>query len=229
MDDLKQIQRHILLRSIYVLVSPIFMMLAVLACAGTFLTDTPIYTCPTAMPLATSTTLAGTATPTAQAPATPYIIMPPADFYLGDAVEVGTSLSEHGVRFRLLSVAGYPASPSGNGEPRHAYYWQLEVSNIGTAEYEIFPSAQMVLTTVSTASGEQAGSWYVQREAGLEIGVTVDNNTYVMGSGETRVFNLVAFAPAGQAKRLTFYLDPSLSESNTVMTWLNQSNPYCVS
>ncbi|MCA9913846.1 MAG: hypothetical protein KC496_10880, partial [Anaerolineae bacterium] len=111
MDDLKQIQRRILLRSIYVLVSPIFMMLAVLACAGTFLTDTPIYTCPTVMPLATSTTLAGTATPTAQAPATPYIIMPPADFYLGDAVEVGTSLSEHGVRFRLLSVAGYPASP----------------------------------------------------------------------------------------------------------------------
>lgn len=226
-DNFEETKRILLLRSIYVLVSPVFILLAVLACAGTVLTDVPVYTCSTAVPVATSTTLAGTAVPTMQPSATPYIIVPPADFYLGDAVYVGTSQDVNGVRFRLLSVNTYPVSLDEDGEARNAYHWQLEVGNIGSGAYEVFPSAQMVLSSVTTVEGEQNGIWYSSREAGEEIGVMVDHNSYVLESGETRLFNLVTLAPVGQATRLTFYLDPTQTQGNSTITWLNQSNPYC--
>ena len=226
-ESFEKTKRRMLLRSIYVLVAPVFMLMAVIACAGTILTDVPIFTCPMALHVATATTLAGTAVPTMQPSATPYIIVPPADFYLGDAVYVGRSQDLNAVRFRLLRVTSYPATADEDGEARNVYHWQLEVSNIGRAEYEIFPSAQMVLSRITRANGEQEGRWYAEREAGEVIGVTVDTNTYMLASNETRVFNLVAFAPVGQATRLIFYLDPTQTDGSATITWRNQSNPYC--
>ena len=56
---LAQVQRSMLLRSIYLLVAPVMLLFAVLAC-GTIVTDTASYICPTGVPQATATTLAGT-------------------------------------------------------------------------------------------------------------------------------------------------------------------------
>jgi hypothetical protein len=226
-SSLQAVQRKMLLRSIYVLVTPIFMIFAILACAGTALMGSPAYTCPTPIPPATSTVLAGTAIPTLAAPPTPYVILPPADFYVGDVIFVGSSSSEHGVRFRLQNVMSYPASPDANGDARTITTWQLEVRNIGTADYEIFPTAQMFLNEINTAYGTVNGVWPATREAADEAGVTLDDDAYTLNSGEMRVFRFAAFSPAGQATRFTFQLDPTISEGSAVIHWTNHTNPYC--
>ena len=225
--SLKIVERKIFLRSIYVLVIPIFMIFAILACVGTALSGSPAYTCPTPIPQATSTVLAGTAMPTPVPPPTPYVILSPSDFYVGDAIFVGSSSSEHGVRFRLQNVMTYPASPDINGDARNITIWQLQVKNMGTADYEIFPSAQMFVTVINTAYGTVNGVWPATREAADEASMTLDADVYTLKSGEVRVFRLAAFGPAGQAERFTFQLDPTVSEGSTVMNWMNQSNPYC--
>ncbi len=225
--SLKDVQRRMLLRSIYVLVTPIFMIFAILACAGTALIGSPAYNCPTSMPQATATVLAGTAIPTLAPPPTPYIIVPPADFYVGDAIFVGSSSSEHGVRFRLQNIMSYPASPDADGTARNITTWQLEVKNIGTGDYEIFPTAQMFLSEINTAYGTVNGVWPATREAADEAGVPLDEDAYTLNSGEVRVFRLAAYAPIGQAARFTFQLDPTVSEGSAVMNWTNQTNPYC--
>jgi len=225
--SLKEVQRTMLLRSIYVLVIPIFMIFAILACAGTALMGSPAYTCPTPIPQATATMLAGTALPTLAPPPTPYIILPPADFYVGDAIFVGSSSSENGVRFRLQNIMSYPASPDTNGDARNITTWQLEVKNIGTSDYEIFPTAQMFLSEINTAYGTVNGVWPATREAADEAGVALDDDAYTLNSGEVRVFRLAAYAPVGQAARFTFQLDPTVSEGSAVMNWTNQINPYC--
>lgn len=225
--SLKEVQGTMLLRSIYVLVTPIFMIFAILACAGTALIGSPAYTCPTPIPQATATVLAGTAIPTLVPPPTPYIILPPSDFYVGDAIFVGSSSSEHGVRFRLQNIMSYPASPDTNGDARNITIWQLEVKNIGTADYEIFPTAQMFLSEINTAYGTVNGVWPATREAANEASVPLDEDAYTLSSGEVRVFRFAAFGSAGQAARFTFQLDPTVSEGSALMNWVNQSNPYC--
>lgn len=225
--SLQAAQRKMLLRSIYVLVTPIFMILAILACAGTPLVGTPFYTCPTTIPQPTATVLAGTPIPTPLPQPTPYVILPPADFFLGDAVFVGTSSSENGVRFRLQSVSSYLASPNTDGTARRIYTWQLEVKNIGTVDYEIFPSAQMFLSEINTTSGNLSGTWFATREATEEINVPFDDDIYTLNPGQTRSFRFATYAPAGQVTRFTLQLDPTVTSGSGAINWANQSNPYC--
>ena len=220
-------QTHHFWHPFYVLLAPIMILVAIIACAGTPLAGSPIYTCPTAIPQPTSTVLAGTPMPTPLPQPTPYVILPPADFFLGDAVFVGTSNSENGVRFRLQTVSSYPASPDPDGTARRIYTWQLEVKNIGTADYEIFPSAQMFLSEVSTTSGNLSGTWFATREAAEEVNVLFDADVYTLNSGQTRSFRFAAYAPAGQAKRFTLQLDPTVTSGSGTINWANQSNPYC--
>jgi hypothetical protein len=153
--------------------------------------------------------------------------LPPADFFLGDAVFIGTSSSENGVRFRLQSVGSYPASPDLDGTARRIYTWQLEVKNIGTADYEIFPGIQMFLSEISTASENLSGTWFATREAAEEANVPFNADIYALNSGQTRSFRFAAYAPAGQAKRFTLQLDPTVTSGSGMINWANQSNPYC--
>lgn len=210
----------------YVLLAPIMMVLAVLAC-GTPLAGSPVYSCPTPIPEPTSTVLAGTPMPTPRPQPTPYIIMPPADFYVGDAVFVGSSTSENGVRFRLQNVTSYPASPDTDGTARRIYTWEIEIKNIGTADYEVFPGTQMFLSEISTASGNLSGTWFATREAADEANVPFDVDIYTLNSGQTRTFSFAAYAPTGQASRFTFQMDPTVTNGSGTINWTNQSNPYC--
>ncbi|MCI0750115.1 MAG: hypothetical protein L0Y32_06195, partial [Nevskiales bacterium] len=223
----EQVRRTMLLRSIYVLVAPIFMVFAALACAGTPLADAPVYTCPTAVPQPTATTLAGTPSPTLPPPPTPYVITPPQPFYVGDAVFVGGATSPVRVRFRLQNVQSYAAPPGSDGAPRRVYAWQLEVRNAGTGDYQVFPAVQMVLSEVTTASGNIVGTWGSSQAAADAAALTIDNNVYTLARGQTRTFRFAAFAPAGTARRFTFTLDPTVTEGSSVITWTNQTNPYC--
>lgn len=208
-------------QSVYLLVSPIFMIFAMLACAGTPLLDVPSVTCATPVQ---PTVLPGTPAPI---PPTPVIISAPDDFYIGDNVIVGNPSAPLRVQFRLLDVNTNPTSPDVYGNPRQIVSWRLRVKNIGTQDYEIFPALQMFVSEVDTAYGTQTGSWGASQIAGDLIGQTVDNNIYTITPNQTRTFRLVAFAPAGTSQRFAFVLDPSTSNSNEQITWQNQQNTYC--
>lgn len=218
-------------RSIYVLVSPIFMIFAILACAGTPLLDIPTFTCPTVVPAAPlPTVLPGTATPIpvpTQIPSTPYIITAPQDFYVDDAVFVGNATSPLRVRFRLQNIQTYPATPAIDGTPRQIVSWQLHVKNVGTQDYEIFPALQMLVSEIETAYGTVTGTWGSTQAAGDDIGLTVDNDIYTLTPNQTRTFRFGAFAPAGTVSRFGFSLDPTTTDNQSVISWSNQSNPYC--
>ncbi len=126
------VQKTMLLRSIYVLVAPVMLVFAALAC-GTIVTEQAQYTCPTPIPQATATVLAGTPQLTLASPPTPYTIAPPQDFYVGDAVLVGQQGAPLRLSFRLQNLVT----------------WRLEVRNVGTATYEAIPLALMVITRIT--------------------------------------------------------------------------------
>ena len=217
----EDVRRRMLLRSIYVLFAPVVMIFAALACAGTPLLGIPTYTCPTdAPPVMTP----GTPLPP---PPTPYVMSPPQPFYVGDAVFVGRAGAAQRVRFRLQTVRRYPASPDNKGAPRQVIVWQLEVRNVGTKDYQIFPAVQMVLSEVVTANGNVAGTWGSSQAAADAAGLSIDNNVYTLAPGQTRTFRFAAFAPVGSPRRFTFTLDPTVTEGSATISWTNQTNPYC--
>src|SRR5690554_653738 len=215
-NELSLAQRSMLLRSIYLLVAPVMLLFAVLAC-GTLVTDTATYTCPTAVPQATATTLAGTPMPTLPPPPTPYTISPPQDFYVGDAVFVGQSGAPLRLRFRLQNVQTQPAGS------RNLVTWRLEIRNLGSATYETIPVALMVITRINTANGEQTGTWQASEAAMAAAGFTNENYD-PLTPGSTRVYRLAAYIPAGSVKQFAYLLD---GEGGNRITWVNAANPYC--
>jgi hypothetical protein len=214
--NFERVRREMLLRSIYLLVAPVMLLFAALAC-GTLVTDTASYTCPTAVPQATATTLAGTPMPTLPPPPTPYTITPPQDFYVGDAVFVGQSGAPLRLRFRLQNVQSQPAG-SGN-----LVTWRLEIRNLGSTSYETIPVALMLITRINTANGEQIGTWRTSDAALAAAGFT-NENYEPLTSGSTRVYRLAAYIPAGSVNQFAYLLD---GEGGNRITWMNAANPYC--
>lgn len=216
-----QVQRSMLLRSIYLLVTPIMLVFAALAC-GTLVTDLASYTCPTAVPQATSTTLAGTPQPTLPPPPTPYTITPPQDFYVGDAVFVGQPGASLRLRFRLQNIQTQPAPPLG-GSPRNLVTWRLEIRNLGSVTYETIPVALMVITRINTAGGEQTGTWRTSEAAMSAAGFTSENYA-PLPPGSTRLYRLAAYVPSGTVRQFAYLLD---GDGGNRITWVNATNPYC--
>ncbi len=219
--SLAQIQRSMLLRSIYLLVAPIMLLFAALAC-GTIVTDTASYTCPTALPQPTATTLAGTPLPTLPPLPTPYSITPPQDFYISDAIFVGQPGAPLRLRFRLQNVQSQPAPPLG-GNVRNLMTWRLEIRNLGSTTYETIPVALMVITRINTASGEQMGTWRTSEGAMNAAGFTNENYD-PLTPGSTRTYRLAAYVPAGNVRQFTYLLD---GDGGNRLTWANAANPYC--
>ncbi len=200
---------------------------AILAC-GTVVTQTAYYACPTPVPTAVvpqPTPLPGTPLPfptPIPLPPTPYIITPPQDFYVGDAVFVGQSGAPLRLRFRLLSISSEPAEPVG-GQPRSLYTWRLEISNLGSAQYETVPVALMVITRIDTVTGQLSGMWDTSEAAMQDAGFTGENYD-ALQPGSSRVYRLAAYGPAGNLRQLAYTLD---GESGNRITWVNADNPYC--
>jgi len=214
--SLVQVQRAMLLRSIYLLVAPVMLLFAALAC-GTIVTDLASYTCPTSVPQATATTLAGTPMPTLPPPPTPYSITPPQDFYVGDAIFVGQQGAPLRLRFRLQNIQVQVAGS------QSLVTWRLEIRNLGSATYETIPVALMVITHINTASGEQAGTWRTSDTAMNAAGFTSENYD-PLAPGSTRVYRLAAYIPAGGVRQFAYLLD---GEGGNRITWVNANNPYC--
>lgn len=213
---LQTTQRKMLLRSIYVLIAPVMLMFAALAC-GTIVTDQAQYTCPTPIPQPTVTVLPGTPLPPPVIPPTPYTITPPQDFYLGDAVFVGQQGARLRLRFRLQDVQVEPAGT------QNLVTWRLEVRNVGTSTYEAIPPALMLITRITTANGEQTGTWRTS-EAAMNAASFTNENYDPLSSGTTRIYRLAAYIPAGSPDQFAYLLD---GDGGNRITWTNQSNPYC--
>jgi hypothetical protein len=214
--SLAQVQRSMLLRSIYLLVAPVMMMFAALAC-GTVVTEQAQYTCPTPIPQPTSTVLAGTPIPTLPPPPTPYTITPPQDFYVGDAVFVGQPGAPLRLRFRLQNVQSQPAGSL------NRVTWRLEIRNLGITTYETIPVALMVITRINTASGEQTGTWRTS-EAAMQAAGFTNENYEPLAPGSTRTYRLAAHIPAGSVGQFAYLLD---GDGGNRITWVNAANPYC--
>lgn len=219
--SLAQVQRSLLLRSIYLLLAPAMLLFAALAC-GTVVTDTASYTCPTPIPQATVTTLAGTPIPTLLPPPTPYTIHSPQDFYLGDDVFVGPQGAPLRLRFRLQNVRSLPAPPLGSS-PRNLVTWGLEIRNLGSVSYETVPVALMVITRITTANGEQTGTWRTSEAAMKAAGFTSENYD-PLTPGSTRLYRLAAYIPAGHVQQFAYLLD---GDGGNRITWINAANPAC--
>jgi len=214
--SLAQVQRSMLLRSIYLLVAPLMLVFEVLAC-GTLVTDIASYTCPTSVPQATATTLAGTPMPTLPPLPTPYTITPPQDFYVGDAVLVGQQGAPLRLRFRLQNIQVQAAGS------QNLVMWRLEIRNLGSATYETIPVALMVITRINTASGEQTGTWRTSETAMAAAGFTSENYD-PLPPNSTRTYRLAAYIPAGSVNQFAYLLD---GDGGNRVTWVNAANPYC--
>ncbi len=210
-------QRSLLLRSIYLLVAPAMLLLAALAC-GTVVTDSPYYTCPTAAPQPTSTTLPGTPLPMLPPPPTPFTILPPQDFYVGDAIFVGQPGAPLRLRFRLTQVEIRLAPPL-RDQPRQLVTWRLEIRNLGSRVYETVPPALMVITQV----GAQSGTWRTS-EAAMNAADFTSEIYDPLAPGMTRTYRLAAYIPAGSVRQFAYLLD---ADSDNHITWVNAANPYC--
>ena len=197
----EDVQKTMLLRAIYVLITPVILMFAALAC-GTVIRDTAYFSCPATEP------------EPGQPLVPPVTISAPQDFYIGDAVFVGQPGAPLHLRFRLQDVQVLPGD---------LVTWQLEVNNLGTSTYEAIPPALMLITRIMTANGEQTGSWRTSEAAMNAAGFTSENFD-PLSPGATRIYRLAAYIPAGNPSQFAYLLD---GVGGNRITWANQSNPYC--
>ncbi|MCB9457895.1 MAG: hypothetical protein H6671_18080, partial [Anaerolineaceae bacterium] len=117
------------------------------------------------------------------------------DFYLGDSIFVGQPGAPLRLRFRLLGVQSQPAPPLGD-IPQNLYTWRLEIHNLDSTTYETVPVALVLITALTTPTGEQTGAWLTSLAAMNAAGFT-DENYDALLLGTTRIYRLAAFAPAG--------------------------------
>ena len=147
---------------------PIALFLLALACSGTTaamqILDQPVYVCPTAAPVIPTPfptfppipglpTWVPLPTPIPPPSPTPYVIRPPQDFYVGDAVFTGAFRSSVNARFRLLNVRTLPASAAIDGTPRRIAVWDLEVIH---RDFRSSVSARFRLLNVRTLPASAA-------------------------------------------------------------------------
>jgi hypothetical protein len=197
-------------------VVPVMLALTALACS-TVVTAPGQYTCPTAIPWPTTTVMPGTPIPTLAPPPTPYTIVPPQDFYVGDAIFVGQPGAAMRLRFRLQNVQVQPAGG------QYLVTWQLAIHNAGTTTYEALPPMLMLITRLATASGPQSGTWRTA-EAAMKLAGFTSENYEALSPGATRLYRLAAFIPTGNVSQFAYLLD---GDGGNRITWTNQINPYC--
>ncbi|MEO8396125.1 MAG: hypothetical protein ABI700_24235 [Chloroflexota bacterium] len=220
-----------------ILLMPILLGLAALACSGTLtgITGAPVYVCPTpviALPTPYPTipvppgypTLIPFPTPLPAPTVTPYALLPPAAFYRDDAV---FSRSPQSARFRLTHIDAVN-TPAG----RTVAVWELEIKNLSGSTYDVFPAYQ---SYVSRMVGGATGVWGASRDAAVDAGLTVTYEAIGLAPSETRTFTLAAFIPDGSVPdRITFMLDPTTRPTppprlpgSNALVWRTETNPYC--
>lgn len=159
---------------------------------------------------------------------------PPDDFYVDDAIYTGGFVSPLSVRLKLMNIQTITAS-SASGEPRNIVVWQIEIKNVGTSPYDVFPAWQMFVSTVATSEGDMDGLWGASLDALNEAGLNVDVDTSTIAPGQTQTFKLAAYIPTGIPKHFAWALDPTTRPTpatpgvpgSNLLVWTNSQNTVC--
>jgi hypothetical protein len=166
---------------------------------------------------------------------TPFVMRPPQEFFVGDALYTGGFTSPVNARLRLLNVVTLTASPTPGGSPRSVVRWEIEIKNVGTTLYEVFPAWQMYVSMVTTPGGDLDGIWGASRDAVAEAGLSSPLEAVTLAPGETKTFTLAAYIPAGTPRRFTYALDPTARPTpatpglpgTNLVVWTNAANTIC--
>ncbi len=164
---------------------------------------------------------------------TPTLYVRTNDYFIGDPVYAAGSLK---VRFRVTQITAQSTTvPDPQGNPQNVYIWQLEVKNIGSIEYSIFPAAQMYISQIVTpGGGTMDGVWGPSIRAAQAAGITTNYDPVGLQPGETQTFTLVAFGPVGTVYRLSYAMDssergsgPTQVPGTNIVSWINAVNTIC--
>ncbi len=126
--------------------------------------------------------------------------------------------------------------PDDDGQPQSIYVWDLEVTNVGSVEYDLFPAGQMYVSTITLSGGaEVEGVWGASTSAALEAGFTPQYDMADLQPGETQTFTLAAYGPRGTARRIAYVLDvtardgaiPTIVPGQNIVSWINEVNTIC--
>lgn len=159
------------------------------------------------------------------------------DFFVGDAIYTPRQPSGLRLRFRVSEIRDLPAAaPDDHSNPQSIFVWTFEVKNVGSLEYDVFPAAQMYVSTVTLPSGMPLdGVWGASVGAAEEAGLAPNYELTDIQPGETKVFTLAAYGPRGTAYRVSYVLDatarddslPTVVPGRHAVSWLNQVNTVC--
>lgn len=224
-----------------ILLVPLALIAATLACTGELanmqIVATPYHACPTATAVPTNAPIPTVALPpgfptlipaptlTPAPTSTPHVIAPPDDFGIGDPVLAGAGALR--LQLRLLNVQVLPATDNANGDPRNIVTWDLELTNLGTAEYVYFPAGQSWISTIRVAGVDEDGVWGAGQAAADEIGLPFGYESYTLPPGATQTRTLAAYIPEGEPLRFTYMLDPSDNAAPNLINWSRTPNTTC--
>jgi hypothetical protein len=159
------------------------------------------------------------------------------DYFVGDAIYTSEQPSGLRLRFRVTGIHDLPAAkPDEEGQLQTIFLWTVEIKNIGSIEYDVFPAAQMYVSTI-TLSGRSDldGVWGASLAAAEEAGLTPNYEATDIQLGETKIFTLAAYGPRGTARRISYALDtsardgvnPTAVPGRNIVSWINEVNTIC--
>jgi hypothetical protein len=193
----------------------------------------PFFTSPNPPPCCLPGPVYPTPVPTYTPYPTPTLYVRTNDYFLGDPVYTSGTLR---VRFRVTAVTGQSTSVSDlQGNLQNIYVWQLEVKNIGSVEYALFPVGQMYISQIVTPGGATIdGVWGASLQAAQAANVTTNYDPVGLQPGQTQTFTLAAFGPVGTVYRLSYAMDSSERGSGptqvpgaNIVSWLSAVNTIC--
>ncbi|MBC7294175.1 MAG: hypothetical protein H5T84_08785, partial [Thermoleophilia bacterium] len=159
------------------------------------------------------------------------------DYFVGDAIYTSEQPSGLRLRFRVTDIRGLPAAePDRDGQLQSIYLWTVEIKNVGSVEYDVFPAAQMYVSTIALVSGSEVeGVWGASLAAAEEAGLTPNYEATDIQPGQTKTFTLAAYGPRGIARRIAYVLDvtarggtmPTVVPGQNVVSWINEVNTIC--
>jgi hypothetical protein len=159
------------------------------------------------------------------------------DYFVGDAIYTPEQSSGLRVRFRVTDIWGTNSiEPDDDGQPQSIFVWELEVKNVGSVEYDLFPAGQMYISTITLPGGvEVEGVWGASMDAAKEAGFAPQYDMADIQPDEAKTFTLAAYGPRGTARRVSYVLDvtargdgvPTVVPGQNVVSWLNEVNTIC--
>jgi hypothetical protein len=186
--------------------------------------------------------------PTARPTYTPYPTPTPYvranDYFRGDMVYSDRQPGGLHVGFRLLDVRSVDTPvPGADGRPQAVHIWTIQITNIGSIPYTVFPPAQMYISVIrpgDNPAAEVHGVWGPDMAAAEEVGLSFTAMTWDMqdiAPGTTKTYTLAAYGPRGTAWKVAYVLDltqrdPDATDltvvpGTNIVSWLNQVNTVC--